>query len=101
MEQTPHDNLVTWRRQILTLTRRGQSRALRRYMRTLWQGWARAYPCPTSSCSYARSTEPQAQSIAEALRGLGYGVWRDDEFPAHGPYAEVIEERLRGSKAVS
>jgi adenylate cyclase len=50
--------------------------------------------------SYARSTEPQAQSIAEALRGLGYSVWRDDEIPAHKPYAEVIEERLRGSKAV-
>jgi adenylate cyclase len=27
-------------------------------------------------------------------------VWRDDEIPAHKPYAEVIEERLRASKAV-
>ena len=50
--------------------------------------------------SYARSTEPQAQSIAQALRALGYSVWRDDEIPAHKPYAEVIEERLRASKAV-
>ena len=50
--------------------------------------------------SYARSTEAQAQSIAEALRALGYSVWRDDEIPAHKPYAEVIEERLRASKAV-
>ena len=33
--------------------------------------------------SYARSTAPQAQAIAEALRGLGYEVWRDDELPAH------------------
>src|SRR5579859_8219201 len=50
--------------------------------------------------SYARSTAPQAQAIAEALRALGYGVWRDDELPAHRDYAEVIEERLRAAKAV-
>ncbi len=50
--------------------------------------------------SYARSTADQAQAIAEALRGLGYGVWRDDELPAHRAYAEVIEERLRSAKAV-
>ena len=35
--------------------------------------------------SYARSTADQAQPVAEALRGLGYGVWRDDELPAHAP----------------
>src|SRR5579862_9936987 len=50
--------------------------------------------------SYARSTETQAKAIAEALRGLGYDVWRDDELPAHRSYAEVIEERLRSAKAV-
>jgi adenylate cyclase len=50
--------------------------------------------------SYARSTEAQAQQIAEALRALGYGVWRDDDLPAHKPYAEVIEERLAAAKAV-
>ena len=50
--------------------------------------------------SYARSTAVQAQQIAEALRGLGYGVWRDDELPAHRSYAEVIEERLKAAKAV-
>jgi adenylate cyclase len=50
--------------------------------------------------SYARATEPQAKAIAEALRAQGYSVWRDDEIPAHKPYAEVIEERLRSSKAV-
>ena len=44
--------------------------------------------------SYARSTEAEAKRIAEALRALGYGVWRDDELPAHRAYAEVIEERL-------
>src|SRR5258708_15637721 len=50
--------------------------------------------------SYARSTADQAQAVAEALRGLGYGVWRDDELPAHRAYSEVIEERLQAAKAV-
>ncbi len=50
--------------------------------------------------SYARSTEGQARQVAEALRALGYGVWRDDELPAHRDYSEVIEERLRAAKAV-
>ncbi len=50
--------------------------------------------------SYARSTAAQAQQVAEALRALGYGVWRDDEIPAHRSYSEVIEERLRAAKAV-
>ena len=50
--------------------------------------------------SYARSTADQAQAVAEALRGLGYDVWRDDELPAHRAYAEVIEERLTTAKAV-
>src|SRR5579862_3561217 len=50
--------------------------------------------------SYARSTEAEARKIAEALRSLGYGVWRDDELPAHRSYAEVIEERLKAAKAV-
>ena len=50
--------------------------------------------------SYARSTADQAQAIAEALRGLGYGVWRDDEIPANRAYADVIAERLATAKAV-
>src|SRR5215211_7392914 len=50
--------------------------------------------------SYARSTEPQAMKIATALRSRGYSVWRDDEIPAHRAYADVIEERLKSSKAV-
>jgi adenylate cyclase len=55
---------------------------------------------PDIFISYARSTETQAKQVADALRGLGYGVWRDDELPAHRAYAEVIEERLRSAKAV-
>ncbi|HLZ83480.1 MAG TPA: TIR domain-containing protein [Caulobacteraceae bacterium] len=50
--------------------------------------------------SYARATESEARKIAEALRTLGYGVWRDDELPPHRAYAEVIEERLKAAKAV-
>jgi len=50
--------------------------------------------------SYARSTEPQARAIADALHELGYGVWRDNELPAHRAFAEVIEERLAAAKAV-
>jgi adenylate cyclase len=50
--------------------------------------------------SYARPDEPQAKRVAEALRALGYDVWRDDELPAHRAYSDVIEERLKSAKAV-
>jgi len=50
--------------------------------------------------SYARSDEPLACLIADKLREDGFEVWRDDELPAHRGYAEVIEERVHGAKAV-
>ena len=50
--------------------------------------------------SYARSDEALASQIADRLREGGFEVWRDDELPAHRPYAEVIEERLSAAKAV-
>jgi hypothetical protein len=50
--------------------------------------------------SYARSTEAQAVRVVEALRALGYGVWRDDERPAHRAYTDVLQERLAAAKAV-
>ena len=50
--------------------------------------------------SYARSTQPTARMVANALRGLGYEVWLDDQLPAHRAYADVIEERLRAASAV-
>lgn len=50
--------------------------------------------------SYARQDEAQATRIAEALREHGYTVWRDDQLPAHRPYSDVIEERLKSAKAV-
>jgi hypothetical protein len=50
--------------------------------------------------SYARSTQAAARKMAEALRGLGYDVWLDDQLPAHRAYADVIEEQLRAAKSV-
>ncbi|MEO7635120.1 MAG: TIR domain-containing protein [Sphingomicrobium sp.] len=50
--------------------------------------------------SYARPDEAQAERVAATLREGGYGVWRDNELPAHGAYAEAIEERLKTAKAV-
>ena len=50
--------------------------------------------------SYARSTAKQAQAVAEALRALGYSVWRDDDLPSHRAYSDVIEEQLRAATAV-
>src|SRR5690349_19002701 len=50
--------------------------------------------------SYARPDEPLAALIADSLREDGFEVWRDDQLPAHRPYAEVIEERINGAKAV-
>jgi adenylate cyclase len=38
--------------------------------------------------------------VADALRALGYKVWRDVELPAHRAYGEVTEERLSAAKAV-
>jgi TolB-like protein/tetratricopeptide (TPR) repeat protein len=50
--------------------------------------------------SYARSTAAQAKRVADALRGLGYAVWWDDDMPAHGAFADMIEQRLVAAKAV-
>jgi adenylate cyclase len=50
--------------------------------------------------SYARSSAAQAQQVTQALRALGYVVWRDDDIPAHRAYADVIQERLGAAKAV-
>jgi adenylate cyclase len=49
--------------------------------------------------SYARSTSAQAAQIGDALRSLGYTVWRDDELPAHRAYADVIEAETDAAKA--
>jgi predicted ATPase len=50
--------------------------------------------------SYARSTAVEAGALGEALRGLGYSVWRDSDLPSHRPYGDVIAEQLGLAKAV-
>jgi len=55
---------------------------------------------PDVFISYARSTETQARAATQALRALGYDVWRDDDLPSHRAYADVIEERLQSAAAV-
>uniref|UniRef100_UPI0039831AE5 TIR domain-containing protein n=1 Tax=Phenylobacterium sp. TaxID=1871053 RepID=UPI0039831AE5 len=50
--------------------------------------------------SYARPNEALARQAGDALRAAGYAVWRDDELPAHRAYSDVIEERIKGAKAV-
>jgi adenylate cyclase len=50
--------------------------------------------------SYARSTAREAEAVGEALRSLGYSVWRDDELPSHRTYSDVIEEQLTSARAV-
>ncbi|MEO7654119.1 MAG: toll/interleukin-1 receptor domain-containing protein, partial [Sphingomicrobium sp.] len=50
--------------------------------------------------SYSRTDETTASKVAETLGAAGYQVWRDDQLPAHRAYSEVIEERLKGAKAV-
>ena len=50
--------------------------------------------------SYARETEAQAQRVEEALRALGYDVWRDDQIAAHREFGEEIEARLAAAKVV-
>ncbi len=50
--------------------------------------------------SYARSTARQALAVGEALRALGYSVWRDEDLPSHRAYSDVIEEQLASAKAV-
>src|SRR5215471_12658758 len=50
--------------------------------------------------SYAHETEAYAKKVAGALRAAGFGVWYDEDLPAHRAFSEVIEERLRAAKAV-
>jgi adenylate cyclase len=55
---------------------------------------------PDIFISYAHSTLVEAETVAESLRALGYGVWRDDDLPPHRAYADVIADRLKEAKAV-
>ncbi len=50
--------------------------------------------------SYARSTQPVARRIVEALQHQGYRVWMDDQLLAHRSFADAIEEQVRLADAV-
>jgi hypothetical protein len=49
--------------------------------------------------SYAHSSARQARAAAEALKGLGYSVWLDEDLPAHRTFTHVIEAELNAAKA--
>ncbi|HEX3664300.1 MAG TPA: TIR domain-containing protein [Rhizomicrobium sp.] len=55
---------------------------------------------PDIFVSYSRTCEAEARLVTDALRALGYDVWRDVELPAHRAYAEVTETELDAAKAV-
>jgi TolB-like protein len=55
---------------------------------------------PDIFVSYARPEAEAAHAVARAFQNMGYDVWRDDQLPAHQSYTDVIEERLRASRAV-
>ena len=55
---------------------------------------------PEIFVSYARSAEPHAQAVGNALRDHGYSVWWDEDLPAHRAYHDVILERLNAARAV-
>jgi TolB-like protein/Flp pilus assembly protein TadD len=50
--------------------------------------------------SYARANEAVAKRAGNALKVSGFEVWWDDQLPAHRPYGNIIEQKLRGAAAV-
>jgi tetratricopeptide (TPR) repeat protein/TolB-like protein len=50
--------------------------------------------------SYARSAEPKARRIADALGAAGYAVWWDRNLLPHHAFAQTIEAEIRAAKAV-
>src|ERR1700710_918014 len=49
--------------------------------------------------SYSRATQPVVRQLAEAVKGLGYSVWWDDELPPHLSYSDVITDKIGSAKA--
>ncbi|HEX3918686.1 MAG TPA: TIR domain-containing protein [Caulobacteraceae bacterium] len=50
--------------------------------------------------SYARPSAAHAMAAAAALRREGHTVWFDEALPGHGMFADVIEAKITGAKAV-
>jgi len=49
--------------------------------------------------SYSRANQPVVRRLAEAVKGLGYSVWWDDELPPHLSYSDVITDKIGAAKA--
>jgi len=49
--------------------------------------------------SYSRANQDVVRRLADAIGGLGYIVWWDEELPAHLSYGEVITEKIGEAKA--
>jgi len=50
--------------------------------------------------SYSRDNQEVVRRLAEAVKGLGYDVWWDDQLPPHLAYGDVIAQKVGGAKAV-
>lgn len=49
--------------------------------------------------SYAKANQPAVRRLAEAVKGLGYSVWWDEELPPHLSYSDVIADRIGAARA--
>lgn len=50
--------------------------------------------------SWSRADKHAARHFAEAVKGLGYGVWWDEKLPAHLSHEEAIVEQAGAARAV-
>jgi hypothetical protein len=49
--------------------------------------------------SYSRDNQEVVRRLAEAVKGLGYDVWWDDQLPPHLAYGDVIAQKVGEAKA--
>lgn len=49
--------------------------------------------------SYSRNNRDRVRALADAVKGLGYLVWWDDELPPHKSYGDVITEKITNARA--
>lgn len=49
--------------------------------------------------SYSRNNRDRVRALADAIKGLGYIVWWDDELPPHKSYGDVITEKITNARA--
>jgi hypothetical protein len=49
--------------------------------------------------SYSRDNQEVVRNLAEAVKGLGYDVWWDDQLPPHLAYGDVIAQKVGEARA--